>query len=68
MNSQMTDLAFAGKCGFFGASGSTAEPEAQAKGSVSANRDASASKPKPLPARARNLRREENLSGIGSNK
>src|SRR5262245_13520549 len=64
MKSQMTDLALAGKCGGFGASGS-------ALGVASpswASSEPSASRPKPLPARARNWRREGKAGDSGANR
>lgn len=64
MNSQMTDFAFAGKCGFFGASGLTPaavdaalalEPSRQ----ESANKVAKPITPAPEPVRRRKSRREK---------
>src|SRR5262245_28899496 len=65
MNSQMTDLALAGKWGFFGARGSVG-PSGVASPSC-ASSDPSASIPKPLPARARNWRREAKAGDGGAN-
>src|SRR5262245_40714488 len=69
MNSQMTDLAFAGKCDVFGANGS-GEPGASATGAARpswASNEPSASRPKPLPARARNSRREAKVGDGDAN-
>src|SRR4051794_6604238 len=64
MNSQMTDLAFAGKCGACGASGL-----GEAWGSSArANRSARASMPRPPPARARNSRRDRYAGDGGAKK
>src|SRR6266545_886749 len=57
MNSQMTDFAFAGKCGRFGASGLTATSAAAVLRPCWSRRPARASRPKPLPTRRRNSRR-----------
>src|SRR5215831_10725456 len=54
MNSEMTLLAVAGKCGALGASGLASSPATPARW----NRSSAASQPIPIPARCRNLRRD----------
>src|SRR5947209_4417226 len=68
MNSQMTDLALAGKCGCFGASGLTASaPERiEVRRPSCSSNPASANKPKPLPTRFKNSRRVRYISGGGA--
>src|SRR5262249_60722324 len=61
---EMPDLAWGGKGGGLGASGS---PAGDARLSW-ASSEPSASRPKPLPARKRNSRREEEVGGGGGKK